>query len=150
MSIVQTMIQNSAAQGSQRQLTHIGREQIALLNKWTKSFAQRVATAAESQPNNNAPAMQLLASAEAPFADPFLMEFEDQNALQQAYSEAPMTFEQALMAARLDAKKASQVRVASSRASAASMASPVSFDSSWQAFFGEAMIRAVNVAVMAP
>lgn len=100
-------------QGSQRQLTHVGRQQVALLNKWTKSFAQRVATAAAINPDTQ-PAVQnyasLLASAEAPFADPFLMEFEDQNAVQQAYSEAPMTFEQALMAARLEAKKASEVR----------------------------------------
>ncbi len=52
-----------------------------------------------------------LASAEAPFADPFLMEFEDAGALRQAYNETPMTFEQALMAARLDVQKAGQVQL---------------------------------------
>ena len=37
------------------------------------------------------------------------MEFEDQTALSQAYSEAPMSFEQALLAARLEAKQAAEV-----------------------------------------
>ena len=50
-----------------------------------------------------------LAAAEAPFADPFLMEFEDPEALRSAYTEAPMTFEQALLTARLEAKMATQV-----------------------------------------
>ena len=50
-----------------------------------------------------------LAAAEAPFADPFLMEFEDPESLNKAYQETPMTFEQALMTARLEAKMATQV-----------------------------------------
>ena len=54
--------------------------------------------------------LMTLASAEAPYADPFLMEFDSQNSLKDAYSDAPMTFEQALLAARLEAKQAAQVQ----------------------------------------
>lgn len=56
--------------------------------------------------------MELLAAAEAPFADPFLMEFEDPQAVQAAYgggtAPAPPTFEQALMQARLEARQTAQ------------------------------------------
>ncbi len=54
--------------------------------------------------------MQLLAAAEAPFSDPFLMEFEDPQAIQDAYGgNAPTTtFEQALMQARLEARQTAQ------------------------------------------
>ena len=55
--------------------------------------------------------MQLLAAAEAPFSDPFLMEFEDSQALQDAYggnAAPPTTFEQALMQARLEARQTAQ------------------------------------------
>jgi hypothetical protein len=95
------------AQGSQRQLAHVGREQVRLLNKWTRTFAARLALESDSPPAANT-APVTLASAEAPFADPFLMEFEDSMALKQAYSEAPVTFEQALLAARLEAKNAAE------------------------------------------
>ena len=94
-------------QGSQRQLTHVGREQVRLLNRWTHAFARRVAQETDAPPANVPPVT--LAAAEAPYSDPFLMEFEDQTALNQAYSEAPMTFEQALLAARLEAKQAAEV-----------------------------------------
>ncbi|KAK9916123.1 hypothetical protein WJX75_008927 [Coccomyxa subellipsoidea] len=93
--------------GSQRQLAHVGREQVRLLNKWTRTFAARLALESDSPPAANT-APVTLASAEAPFADPFLMEFEDSMALKQAYSEAPVTFEQALLAARLEAKNAAE------------------------------------------
>ncbi|BDA44429.1 hypothetical protein COCOBI_05-6130 [Coccomyxa sp. Obi] len=93
--------------GSGRQLAHVGREQVRLLNRWTRAFATRIALENESPPAANT-APVTLASAEAPFADPFLMEFEDVGALRQAYNETPMTFEQALLAARLDVQKAGQ------------------------------------------
>ena len=70
-------------------------------------MAHRVALESDSPTAPTAPVT--LAAAEAPFADPFLMEFEDPEALQSAYTEAPMTFEQALMTARLEAKMATQV-----------------------------------------
>lgn len=95
-------------QGSQRQLTHLGREQVRLLNRWTRAMAHRVALESDSPTATTAPVT--LAAAEAPFADPFLMEFEDSEALRSAYTETPMTFEQALMTARLEAKMATQVR----------------------------------------
>ena len=94
-------------QGSQRTLTHVGREQVRLLNKWTRAMAHRVALESDSPTATTAPVT--LAAAEAPFADPFLMEFEDPEALRSAYTETPMTFEQALMTARLEAKMATQV-----------------------------------------
>ncbi len=94
-------------QGSQRTLTHVGREQVRLLNKWTRAMAHRVALESDSPTATTAPVT--LAAAEAPFADPFLMEFEDPEALKSAYSETPITFEQALMTARLEAKMATQV-----------------------------------------
>ncbi len=83
----------------------MGREQVRLLNKWTRAFAARLALESDSPPAANT-APVTLASAEAPFADPFLMEFEDPGALKQAFNEAPVTFEQALLAARLEARKA--------------------------------------------
>ncbi|CAL8470394.1 g9936 [Coccomyxa elongata] len=56
--------------------------------------------------------MELLAAAEAPFSDPFLMEFEDPEAMQDAYGgnavPPPPTFEQALMQARLEARQTAQ------------------------------------------
>jgi len=97
-------------QGSARQLTHVGREQVRLLNRWTRAFAARLALETDSPPAANT-APVTLASAEAPFSDPFLMEFEDANALKQAY-EPPVTFNQALLAARLEAKRVAQVRLA--------------------------------------
>ncbi len=102
-------------QGSQRTLTHVGREQVRLLNKWTRAMAHRVALESDSPTATTAPVT--LAAAEAPFADPFLMEFEDPEALKSAYSETPMTFEQALMTARLEAKMATQVCTPITRAS---------------------------------
>ena len=74
-------------------------------------MAHRVALESDSPTATTAPVT--LAAAEAPFADPFLMEFEDPDALKSAYSETPMTFEQALMTARLEAKMATQVWCAS-------------------------------------
>ncbi len=97
------------AQGSARQLTHVGREQVRLLNRWTRAFAARIALEGDSPPSAVTPPVTL-AAAEAPYADPFLMEFEDQSALNAAYADSPVTFEQALMAARLEAKQAVQVR----------------------------------------
>ncbi len=56
--------------------------------------------------------MELLTAAEAPFSDPFLMEFADPEAMQDAYGgnavPAPPTFEQALMQARLEARQTAQ------------------------------------------
>lgn len=77
-------------------------------------MAHRVALESDSPTATTAPVT--LAAAEAPFADPFLMEFEDPEALKSAYSETPMTFEQALMTARLEAKMATQVCCASTPA----------------------------------
>ena len=96
-------------QGSQRELKLLGRQQINLLNLWTKAMAQKVVSAIETSPAAQN-ALITLAAAEAPFADPFLMEFEDPEALKNAYTEMPITFEQALMTARLEAKMATQVR----------------------------------------
>ena len=76
--------------------------QLQLLNVWTKAMARRLQEGPPSSPLT-------LAAAEAPFADPFLMEFEDPDSLNKAYQETPMTFEQALMTARLEAKMATQV-----------------------------------------
>ena len=70
-------------------------------------MAHRVALETDSPTATTAP--MTLAAAEAPFADPFLMEFEDSEAVQKAYTDMPMTFEQALMTARLEAKMATQV-----------------------------------------
>ena len=79
-----------------------------LLNRWTRAFAARIALEGDSPPSAVTPPVTL-AAAEAPYADPFLMEFEDQSALNAAYADSPVTFEQALMAARLEAKQAAQV-----------------------------------------
>ena len=100
-------------QGSQRELKLLGRQQINLLNLWTKAMAQKVVSAIETSPAAQN-SLITLAAAEAPFADPFLMEFEDPEALKNAYTEAPITFEQALITARLEAKMATQVRQLSS------------------------------------
>ncbi len=62
---------------------------------------------------NRTPVWQLIAGAEAPFADPFLMEFEDGGAMKQAFGgnapPSPLSFEQALMAARLEARQTAEV-----------------------------------------
>lgn len=60
---------------------------------------------------------QLLASAQAPFADPFLMEFEDPQSMREAYggnAPPPPNFEQALMTARLEAQQVAAVSHVSS------------------------------------
>ena len=100
-------------QGSQRELKLLGRQQINLLNLWTKAMAERVVSSIETSPAAQN-SLITLAAAEAPFADPFLLEFEDPEALKNAYTETPITFEQALMNARLEAKMATQVRLLSS------------------------------------
>lgn len=93
---------------------------ILTAESWTTAASLaggKPAAAAECVDQGNGPeaaggAPQLpltLAAAEAPFADPFLMEFEDPESLNKAYQETPMTFEQALMTARLEAKMATQV-----------------------------------------
>ena len=41
------------AQGSGRQLSHVGREQVQLLNRWTRAFAARIALENESPPVTN-------------------------------------------------------------------------------------------------
>ena len=87
----------------QQQLPLPAASQLQLLNVWTKAMARRLQEGPPSSPLT-------LAAAEAPFADPFLMEFEDPEALNKAYQDTPMTFEQALMTARLEAKMATQVR----------------------------------------
>ena len=86
----------------QQQLPSPAVSQLQLLNVWTKAMARRLQEGPPSSPLT-------LAAAEAPFADPFLMEFEDPESLNKAYQETPMTFEQALMTARLEAKMATQV-----------------------------------------
>ena len=86
----------------QKQLTSPAASQLQLLNVWTKAMARRLQEGPPSSPLT-------LAAAEAPFADPFLIEFEDPETLNKAYQETPMTFEQALMTARLEAKMATQV-----------------------------------------
>ena len=86
----------------QQQLLSPAASQLQLLNVWTKAMARRLQEGPPSSPLT-------LAAAEAPFADPFLMEFEDPESLNKAYQETPMTFEQALMTARLEAKMATQV-----------------------------------------
>ena len=83
-----------------------------MLNLWTKAMAQKVVSAIETSPAAQN-SLITLAAAEAPFADPFLMEFEDPEALKNAFTESPITFEQALLNARLEAKMATQVRLLS-------------------------------------
>ncbi|BDA44433.1 hypothetical protein COCOBI_05-6170 [Coccomyxa sp. Obi] len=82
--------------------------QADLLAAWM-NYMQSVGGDTSTLPSNW---MQLLAAAEAPFSDPFLMEFEDPQAVQAAYggtgaSPTP-TFEQALMQARLEARQTAQ------------------------------------------
>ncbi|CAK0736957.1 hypothetical protein CVIRNUC_000831 [Coccomyxa viridis] len=97
----QQLLPSSPQSPGQQQLPSPAASQLQLLNVWTKAMARRLQEGPPSSPLT-------LAAAEAPFADPFLMEFEDPESLNKAYQETPMTFEQALMTARLEAKMATQ------------------------------------------